>query len=250
MTVVIMKTSPRQACFGALILSVLAIVQGAEAAGSAEAADVPWKINQTSQAIYPPRLMRNGVTHGEARVRVSISAAGKLTDALVVACTHRDFGNEALRTVARWRFEPEWVKGQPIGIVADIVFAFEVNGPVAIERRSPAPNEEQDMPLDPFAYKAEGLKNLDHIPTPTQVVAPIYPKDWSDRGIVGSATVEFYIDQSGKARIPVVTSADHSLLGASAVAAVSQWHFEPPTRAGKPVLVRAEQIFTFQPVAK
>jgi TonB family protein len=194
--------------------------------------------------------MHNGVTHGEARVRVSISATGQLLDALVIGCTHRDFGSEALRTVALWRFEPELVKSKPIGVVADIEFNFEVNGMIAIEKRSPAPNAELYAPIDPYTYKAEGLKSLDHIPTPTHVVPPVYPKEWSESGIVGSATVEFYIDESGKARIPVVTATDHSLLGASAVAAVSQWRFEPPTRGGKPVLVRAEQVFSFYPEKK
>jgi TonB family protein len=245
-----MQTAARSAIFSALILGALAAARAAVPASPAEPADIPWKIHQTRQATYPPRLMQNGVTHGEARVRVSISATGQLNDALVIGCTHRDFGDEALRTVARWRFEPELEKGQPIGIVADIVFAFEVNGPVAIEKRFAAPNAELYAPIDPFAYHAEGMKSLDRIPTPTHVVPPIYPKEWSNSGIVGSATVEFYIDETGRARIPIVTVTDHSFLGASAVAAVAQWRFDPPTRGGKPVLVRAEQVFTFQPETK
>ncbi len=214
------------------------------------AADASWKIHQTTAAAYPMRLMRDGVTHGEARVRVSIAADGRLLDALVISCSHRDFGDEALRTARQWRYEAEQVEGERIGVVGDIDFVFQVNGPVAIEKRLPASNEPPDGPTGPLAYHAVALRYLDHIPTPTRVVPPVYPREWAERGIAGSATVEFYIDESGQTRIPLVTAADHRLLGASAVAAVGQWRFEPPTRSGRPVLVRAEQVFTFQPVKK
>ena len=240
-----MKTAVRYAILLALAGALLASASAAE-----PAADGPWKIYQTTKAVYPQRLSHNGVTHGEARVRVSIDANGQLLDALVIACTHLDFGDEALRTVKLWHYDPERVNGRAIGVVADIEFEFRVNGTVAIEKLFPAPDQERYSPIDPFAYKAEGLKGLDRIPTPTHVVPAVYPKEWSDRGITGAATVQFYIDETGKVRIPVVTATDNPLLGASAVAAVAQWQFEPPTLKGKPVLVHAEQLFTFHPEKK
>ena len=243
-----MKTFIGRATLLALFCTLLAPAWAADPAGTSTM-DRPWKIHQTTPAQYPPRLTYNGVTHGEARVRVSIDATGQLLDALVVACSHRDFGDEALRTVKRWRYEPEWIENQPIGVVADIIFSFEVNGMIAIDKRTPGPHEAY-APIDPFAYQAEGAKRIDRIPTPTQVVAPVYPKEWSDRGIEGTATIEFYIDETGHARIPVAIAADHHLLGASAAAAVAQWRFEPPTFQGKPTLLRAEQVFRFQPEKK
>jgi TonB family protein len=247
-----MKTSASRACLLAL---ACVLAHSAPAADSPKAAlaNVPWKVHQTATANYPAWLMHAGISRGEARVRLSVSATGQLVDALVIACSHRGFGDEALRTVKRWRFEAGRADGAPIGCVGDITFEFHVNGPVAVAKLAPNITDEANGRLDPLArlaYHAEPFKNLDRIPTPTRVVAPIYPQAWIDRGITGRATVEFFIDENGHARIPLATASDHGLLGASAVAAVAQWRFEPPTCQGKPVLVRAEQVFTFQPERK
>jgi len=229
----------------AVVFAFAAIVDAAEPA--AAPADAPWKIHQTVPASFPFRLMRGGFTHGEARVRVSVGADGELLDALMIACTHRDFGEEALQAVRRWRYEPERVKGEPIGVVTEIAFSFEVSGVVAIEKRTPSSRDDEFTPPDPYAYRAEPLKRLDRIPTPTQVVPPVYPKVWSDAGLTGTVTVDFYIDESGRARIPVVIGETDRHLASSAIAAVGQWRFEPPTCRGQPVLVHAQQIFSFQP---
>ena len=233
-----------------LVLTAMAAISPAARATKSEtppAIETPWKIHQTTSAIYPLRLRQAGVRHGEAHLRVSITAAGKLSDVLVIASTHREFGEEALRTIKEWRFEPARIDGEPVGVVGDVVFEFTVNGPIAIEKRLAATGGPREEDLADYAYKAQGTKRLDRIPTPKHVVPPVYPKEWADRGIVGHATVEFYIDETGTARVPVATSAAHPYLAAAAVAAVSQWRFEPPTRDGKPVLACLEQDFNFDP---
>lgn len=238
-----MKPTARRACFAALALlcAVLAPLRAAEP----PPADAAWKVHQTTKVTYPLRPMREGITHGTARVRVSVAADGQLLDALLVACTHLDFGDEAMRVVKLWRFEAERVKGEPIGVVAEIVFAFDVNGTVAVEKRAPSLAEDDRRSAEPLVYQAVSMKELDRIPAPSQVVPPAYPKEWSDRGIAGTATVEFYIDETGRARLPLVTASSHPLLASSALTAVSGWKFEAPTRRGQPVLVHASQVFRF-----
>src|SRR5262245_15595522 len=88
---------------------VSAAVFAAETA-PANRGNSPWKIHQRSSALFPPRLTSNGVTHGSACVRISIDTKGILLDALIISCSHHDFGAEALRTVRRWSYEPEWVE--------------------------------------------------------------------------------------------------------------------------------------------
>ncbi len=243
-----MKTLGRRFCLTALACLALAPLRAFERENPVK--DAPWKIHQTVRALYPVRMLERGITHGEARVRVSVDADGRLLDALITACTQSEFGEEALRAVQQWRYEGELVDGKIFGVVGDITFEFLVNGTVAISKRLPTAADEQRAPAEAMAYQAEPLKHLDHIPTPTNVVAPVYPEDWSDRGVNGAVTVEFYIDETGRVRIPVVTGAPYRLLASSAIAAVAQWKFEPPTRAGRPVLVRAEQTFAFAPTKK
>lgn len=209
-------------------------------------ANAPWKIQRTTPVQFPLRLLRSGVTQGDARVRVSVSAAGELIDSLLVACSQREFGDEALRAVRAWRFEPERVNGTAVGVVAELTFAFVTNGPVAVEYREPTWTDEASAGSDGAGFHAAGMKTLDRIPDPTKIVPPVFPDEWRARGITGSATVEFYIDETGRVRIPLVKSATHPELGASAIAAVSQWRFAPPTRRGQRVLARVEQVFRFE----
>jgi TonB family protein len=63
----------------------------------------------------------------------------------------------------------------------------------------------------------------------------------------GTVIVDFFIDENGKLRMPAIQRADHDELASLAVAAMLQWKFEPPTRQGVPVLVRAKQVFHFGP---
>jgi TonB family protein len=58
--------------------------------------------------------------------------------------------------------------------------------------------------------------------------------------------VQFYIDQEGKVRMPVLADVDCDLeLAAAAYDAVRTWSFEPPTVKGRPVIVTARQKFVF-----
>jgi TonB family protein len=59
--------------------------------------------------------------------------------------------------------------------------------------------------------------------------------------------VDFYVDQDGRIRMPVIMSATHDFLAQAAVDALNQWRFKPPTLAGQPVAVRVEQEFVFSP---
>lgn len=244
-----MKTLIRHASLLPLLCALLAPARAADSSGP-NSGNVPWKIIQTSEPIYPLGLIAAGVTHGVARVRVSIAASGRLNDALVVFASRRAFGDEALRAVRQWRFEAERVNGEPINGVSEITFNFEVGGAVSISRREGAWAEGPEGPHDPQGYEAVSVKRLDHAPSLTHVVSPVHPKDPANRAITGSATLEFFVDETGQPRIPVVTASDHNLLGASAVAAVSQWRFEPPQANGRPVLIRVEQSFSFLPPRK
>ncbi len=86
---------------------------------------------------------------------------------------------------------------------------------------------------------------------PIKIVKPQYPAAWARRSQAVHIRVEFYIDPVGRVRMPAVSSrsvAADPKMAAAALDAVSQWRFDPPLRKGKPVLVHAEQDFTFSPL--
>jgi len=96
-----------------------------------------------------------------------------------------------------------------------------------------------------YVYKPCSLKDLDKIPTPVYTVSPAYPRELADKGVKGKVVINFFIDETGAARMPSGSVHDDDRLSALALAALRQWKFEPPTKNGKPVLVAAQQIFNF-----
>jgi TonB family protein len=78
------------------------------------------------------------------------------------------------------------------------------------------------------------------------MVAPHYPSNLAERGVKGAVTIEFFIDETGAVRMAAASAQDDYTLTALAIDALSHWKFAPPTSRGKPVLVKASQVFNFK----
>jgi TonB family protein len=130
-------------------------------------------------------------------------------------------------------------------VVLDLTFEFEVRGVLTIERWA---IDKAVSPADPafeYVYQPCAAKDLDVPLKPVHLERPAFPEEFAKQGIRGTAVVDFYVDEQGRARIPVATQAQHDVLASLARQAVSQWQFQPPTRNGKPVLVKVSQRFAF-----
>jgi TonB family protein len=210
---------------------------------------VPVSMVQTEEATFPSELVALGIKGGAATVAISIDEQGHLTDYVVTGYTHPLFAAHAVAALRNWKYEAAQIKGRPRNTKADLSFEFEVQGVVvtfshgdqdAVVHALIAPNSQ--------AFHACTLAQLDRIPVPTTIVKPAYsPADArSSRG--GLVSVEFYIDETGRVRIPSVsveTNETNEALAAIAIGAVSQWQFDPPLLKGRPVLVLAHQDFSF-----
>ena len=216
-------------------------------AAAAQPDNATVKIHRTKPIQYPLPLLRDGITHGEARVLLNIDAEGRLVETMVLGYTHKPFADATLAALSEWRYDPARQNGEAVGTVADIVFRFEVNGILLVERVG-VPQFTQTETFEPsYVYRPHGLSTLDGIPTPLHVTQPIYPKEWVDQGMRGNVTVDFYIDETGAVRMPAIAKTDHPYLAAAAVAAVREWSFAPPLRKGRPVLAHCQQVFRFEP---
>ncbi len=202
-------------------------------------------IEQTGVLVYPASMSTEGIFSGEVRAVISVDAEGNLTDSLITAYTQPAFADVAHAALRRWQYQPATVNGRRQASRAHIIFEFRTEGVVVqtlpgslVKQMFPAPYEER------YLYRISRLRELDRIPTPVHVVTPSARLDGPPR----SVTVEFYIDEQGRVRMPAVDreSAD-DMLAAASVAAVEQWRFEPPLRRGRPVVVYAQQEFTFRP---
>jgi TonB family protein len=243
-----MKTFLPKLSLAIAVGALLSSTYAAELPGKPNA-DVPLKIIEKINPVYPIRMLNDGYIRGEAQIVFLVDAAGQLGDCLVTTYTQKEFANVALHALKKWKFEPAKVQGQPVSTVVDMTFLFEINGVVTIERQptSTIPYEEAVLENDKYAFQPCPTKLLDGAPKPIRVTKPVYPKEFGDQGITGKVVIEFYIDEQGRARLPIAIQASHPTLAALAISAVEQWQFEPPTRKGQPVLVCASQEFTFVP---
>jgi TonB family protein len=199
---------------------------------------------QNGTLSMPTSLLFNGVHYAEVRIVIAIDTDGKLTDSLMVGYTDRTCAEAALAAVKRWTYEPARVHGRARAGRADIMFVFKADV-VSVETGT---QNIQHILVDGleerYVYQACQLSELDRIPTPIQVTRPVVGPD---RHGERKVTVEFYIDEEGKVRMPVVEREDAGdPYAAAAIAAVEQWRFDPPLRHGHPALVAAKQEFTFK----
>jgi TonB family protein len=190
-------------------------------------------------------MVTNGITRGEVHVILEVDTEGKLTDAMVAAYTHREFADEVLRVLNQSRFAPGSVGGQPVISIVNLTYKFESTGIVAYQRIG-LPAREDDKLGNEFEYHPHGIATIDQPPSGRDLSGPIYPKKWSDEGREGKVTVDFYIDENGRTRMPVAIGTPDEFLAAAAIAAVKEWRFETPRHRGYPVLAHAQQEFVFK----
>jgi len=210
------------------------------------------KIDQTVEPAFPIRLMQVGVTQGMVHLAINTDPDGKLVEWLVVGYTQPEFADSVVMAVKQWKFTPAELRGEKVGTTVELIFQFEAKGVVVSSSTLSDALEMQTLRRMGARYIYEPclLRDLDRIPTPIVTVTPAYPVELAQRGLAGKVTVEFYIDEKGAVRVPSVSIDDDSVLTSLAVTALRQWRFEPPTRNGTPVLVKASQVFNFGRAAK
>ena len=208
----------------------------------------PLRINRSVTPIFPLALRQQGISRGEVTVVYAVNAEGRLEDVMPVAYTHRDFYDASLQAMKRWSFEPARNLGRAHPAIQFVTFSFEAGSEVVDMTAADALRAEMNpMRSLKDAYRIERLADLDAIPAPASIVSPGYPESLVGSGLEGEVTIEFYIDETGRVRMPALVEHTNLEFAAAAVDAVSRWTFEPPMRDGRPVTVLVRQRFHFNP---
>jgi TonB family protein len=242
-----MKTIARFVmCFGVLLASM--------AFGQVAAAEPQWRplrIVKKPSPVFPHAMTQIGVREGMARVAFSVDATGYMDDCLAIEYTHPAFAEATLATMKRWEFEPATVDGTPVGVATSVTVFFRTEGATVVSLNTSNYLQGLYYRLAPgsFSYRPRKLHELDAVPEAVVAPSPAYPNEVA-RMRRGQVTIEFYIDETGSVRLPCAEPGDDPELSALAVEALMQWKFYPPTVDGRPVLVRAMQIFDFAPQPK
>lgn len=227
--------------------SLLALVAlgPAVAAGQTETKGIqPLRIIQTIEPQFPLSLNTMTTSRGEASVLINVDAKGKLVDWLVISYTQKAFADEAVRALKEWSFEPARRAGEPIAIRSTVTFTFQADRKVM----SVIPTEYYDI----FVRSWRGERVISQVCRPQDLDAPLqtvktlqprYAPVAKSPGEHRRVLLDFYVDETGRPRMPVVLQASDTLFGAAAVDALDQWRFAAPTRGRQPVAVHVQQEF-------
>lgn len=221
----------------------------APAARAAPANDRPLRVIQTTDVRPNFGFHTDVPPHGEVQLAVMVEESGQLRDMLLLGSNHSVFTEAAVQGLQEWRFEPATSNGRPVAVRTVVRLAFQTHGRVISISGA-------DVLSGLTGYVLEGryqsrLVEADALDRPlraTQTRTPGFPLRLVGTFPPGArtiVTIDFYVDETGRPRMPVVLNPEHPLLSAAALDAFESWQFEPPLHDGAPVIVRARQDFVF-----
>jgi TonB family protein len=143
-------------------------------------------------------------------------------------------------------FDPALKNGKPCPAIISLEHQFDKYSKDVDEKSiSIGPEEFKLIGLEKnHPERIYSLKLLDSPLKPISRQAPVFPK--SAKSYAGEATIEFLVDKEGFVRLPRIISASDQAFAYSAIQAVTNWRFEPPTIKGKSVVVRLRVPFVFK----
>ena len=196
---------------------------------------------------FPPAADHAGLRQGEAQAVLSLSRTGELLDFLVVGASHPAFAEAVAEALPEYKFAPAIVRREPRPVRWLVQFDFQKGGTVG----SIQFDDNARTLAGPLATNATAQSlvcppgALDRPLAPSRVEEPRYPDELRHEGPAGEVKVDFYVDGTGRVRLAAVDPSAHPSFAREALSALLEWRFEPPTRAGRPALVKVEQVFNF-----
>lgn len=195
---------------------------------------------------FPGQLAILGIPTGDVTLAISRDAGGNPTDILVIESSHSLFSEAALESAWQWKFVPISESAARNAAPAVVRLSFSYQGVVFV-----FPTIENQMRRNVGAgirNRAVVLPTLEMAnssPRPVNYKDPEYPATLASVGMQGEAKVTFYVDEEGKVRMPRVLSATAPEFGKAAIAAVSNWRFDPPKPRGNTMVAADSWTFKF-----
>jgi len=196
---------------------------------------------------YPWRLRSRGITNGYALVAVTADLTGHVIDVYSTESSDLRFADSAISAISEWVFEPAESEAS-LPRFFRIRVDYRIEGLVVVLKTADAQTELNDRfgirrpALESFAFE-----NLDSPPEEIHAPMPSYPETVKAERKTGSVEIQFYVDDTGRVRVPFVSRSDDSRFSEAAMEVFRKWTFSTPTRKGRPVSAFAVQKFTFGP---
>lgn len=202
---------------------------------------------------FPDFVRLTGSSRGHVTAAIGRDSEGHVDDVLLLESTHPRLSHAVTEAVRKWRFaRPANQAMLGAEIVPIVRFIFTASG-ISIVSAATGPAVARDaagLGRDDAPVVLPGVADLDSPAAPVHQPMPRISGVTRDRVTAGSATVKFFIDETGRVRIPLVLEATTPELGEAALAAVAQWRYEPPRIAGRATIAIETQTFQFAPAPR
>jgi TonB family protein len=195
---------------------------------------------------FPPFLRHAGLLQGTVVAAIGHDEKGRADDILILETTDPRFSDAVLDAVREWRFKRREPSSATTEDAAPVVRFLFTTGSVSVVPLTPAARGTTRR-----AIRAEtpielpNFSHLDQVPAPLHQPPPEFPATLRARSAEGSVVVKYFVDATGKVRLPSVISATKPEFGAAALAAIRQWRYAPPRIDGQPVVALERHSFHF-----
>jgi TonB family protein len=189
--------------------------------------------------VYPYDLLRTGVT-GSANARMLVDKQGHVVFVEILDASQPQFGLALRAAVEGFTFDPAMHDGAPA--FARVTYGHDF-------RKRDVNDSDDGYALDMEESRPHSICNYSQLDQPLKPIsrsAPIYPLSMRSSGLVGTAVIEFLVNEKGHVCLPRIVAATAPEFGYAAAQAVSGWLFEPPMARGGPTIVRVRMPFKFK----
>lgn len=205
------------------------------------------RLSKFVMPLFPELLRLSGDTQGVVVAAVGRDAEGHVTDVFVLNSTHPVLSQSVVSAISQWRFARPAYRAAPDRPIVPIVrILFNTGGVTFVSL--PAQGAGRKIPVannPPMIFPA--VSDLDSSATPVEQTLPKFTPAVIERLPQGTATVKFFVDETGRVRVPIVLESTTPEYADAAIASIEQWRYEPPRLAGRSTIAIETATFHFRP---
>ena len=194
---------------------------------------------------FPPFLRQAGVLQGTVVAAIGHDEKGRASDILVLESSDPRFSDAVLDAIREWRFQPRTSTSIPESEVPIVRFLFTTGAVSVVPLTAASGGGTRRVVRADSPIELPNFSHLDQTPALLQQTTPEFPATLRHRVSQGTVVVKYFVDPTGRVRLPAIISATEPELGAAALAAIRQWRYEAPRIDGKPVVALERHSFQF-----
>jgi TonB family protein len=197
---------------------------------------------------FPDYVRLSGNTKGVVTVAIGRDGEGRVTDVLVLDSTHAKLTQSTVAAVQQWKFLLP-ANPAPLGheVVPIVRFIFTSKGISLVSALTGSLASKDREVRENAPVSLPSFAELDSPPKPLTRPMPRFTGALAERVAGGTVTIKFFVDETGRVRVPIIVECSVPELGRAALAAVEQWRFEPPRAAGHETIALETETFSFGP---